>query len=201
MSIHGVCTLMFYICFLSLTIINKVAAMIEVQPVGSSDTSLLNGRADLNLTLSTNATTFIQRLEFTPNCTVTIHWHDNTVTRGVGSRSDPSNLAFLRMALPEPLKNRTDNEFASIYDEMTSGALSKTGWLVTAANVIEMSCISPQLERQLTINDLEASQNCTPTALFLGTLGWMTEPQNYTFNKDNDHCWQEFLRAALPIHV
>jgi hypothetical protein len=201
MSIHGFCTLMLHICFLSLASINKVAAVTEVQPAGSSTFSHLNGRADINLTLSTNATTLIQQLDFIANCTVAIEWHDNLVTRGVGSGSDPINVAFLRMSLPEQLQNETDDEIAIFYDEMTSGALSKTGWLVTASNVIEIGCISPQLERQLTLNDLDASQNCTATALFLGTLGWITEPQNYTFNKDNDHSWQEFLRAALPVHV
>jgi hypothetical protein len=201
MVVHGVSKLIFYICFLFLANINKVAAEMDIQPVGSSVSSFLNLRAELNLTLSMNATTFVQDLDFTANCTLAIEWHDQFVASGVGSGDDPRNVAFLRMALPEQYGNNTDDEIASFYDEMSSGALSITGWLVTAINVIEIGCISPQLERQVTFNDLNTNQNCTTTALFLGILGWLTEPQNYTFNKENDHSWQEFLRAALPVHI
>lgn len=84
---------------------------------------------------------------------------------------------------------------------MSSGILSMTGWLVTATNVIEIGCISPQIERELKLGDLDATQNCTATAQFLGRLGWMAGPQVYVFDKRNDQSWEDFLHAALPPAV
>lgn len=108
----------FCICLLSLASINNVDAITEDQLLGTSTSSLLYSRADLSLTLTTNATIIVQQLDFTANCTIATQWHDNLPTNGVGagSGSDPGNVAFLRMALPTQYKNETDDEIARFYD-------------------------------------------------------------------------------------
>lgn len=193
--------LFLYFCFLSLASINNVAAVMEDQPLGTSVSSLLRSRADLNLTLTTNATIIVQDLDFTANCSIAVEWHDNLPVNGAGSGSDPTNVALLRMALPEQYQNETDDEIAKFYNEMSSGALSMTGWFVTAYNTIQIGCISPQIQRELKLADLDATENCTATARFLGRLGWMAGPQVYVFDKNNDHSWEEFLQAAMPLAV
>jgi hypothetical protein len=137
-------------------------------------------------------------LDFTANCTVAILWHDNLPTGGAGFGNDTVNVAFLRMALPVQYQNESDDQIASFYDDMSFGALSNVAWIGTAKDVIETGCIAPQFERQISLTNLDATQNCTATAQFLGSLGWISEAQNYTTNGFNDSSSLEFLRAALP---
>jgi hypothetical protein len=67
----------FFICFLSLACINNAATVTLGQVAASERRSLLSDRSDLNFTSLTNATTIVQDLDFTANCTVAILWHDN----------------------------------------------------------------------------------------------------------------------------
>jgi hypothetical protein len=114
------------------------------------------------------------------------------------TENDTVNVAFLRMALPVQYQNERDDQIASFYDDMSFGALSNVAWIGTAKDIIETGCIAPQFERQISLTNLDATQKCTATALFLGSLGWISEAQNYTTNGFNDSSWLEFLRAALP---
>jgi hypothetical protein len=82
---------------------------------------------------------------------------------------------------------------------MSSGSLSSLGWIGTAKDDIETACIAPQFEKQISLSNLNATQNCTATAVFLSSLGWITGPHNYTAKSSNNTLWLEFLSAALPL--
>ncbi len=160
--------------------------------------AVLSSRADVNLTLLDNATAIVQSLDFTANCTLSIAWYENLPMNGAGSGSDPINIDFLLSALPTEYQNESDDQISSFYDDMSSGPLSSLGWIGTAKDDIETACITPQFEKQISLSNLDATQNCTATAQFLSSLGQITGPYIYTSNSSNNTFWLEFLSAALP---
>ncbi|KAF8857020.1 hypothetical protein BDZ45DRAFT_726957 [Acephala macrosclerotiorum] len=187
------CTLL--IVFLTLAGTSNAAAVGKAvrEPVA------LSSRADVNLTLLNNATSIVQSLDFTANCTLSISWYKDLPTNGAGSGDDTINIDFLRSALPTEYQDESNDQISSFYDDMSSGSLSGLGWIGTAKDDIETACITPQLEKQISLSNLNATQNCMVTAKFLSSLGWITGPYIYTANSSNNTLWLEFLSAALPL--
>ncbi len=181
--------------FLCLGHISHAAAVSQI--AGSTRPALLRSRANVTLTLLSNATSLVQNLDFTTNCTLSISWYQNLPGSGAGFGNDTINVDFLRWALPAQYQDESDDQIASFYDDMSFGALADIGWLVTAKDDIETACITPRFESGVSLSSLDASQNCTATAIFLSSLGWITGIQNYTASSNNTF-WLEFLRAALP---
>ena len=161
---------------------------------------VLTSRADVNLTLLSNVTAIIQNLDFISNCSLSISWYENLPISGAGSGNDTINIDFLRSALPNEYQDESDAQITSFYDDMSTGDLSSLGWIGTAKDDIETACIAPRFERQISLSNLDATQNCTATAIFLSSLGWITGVQNYTASRSNDTSWLEFLRATLPAN-
>ncbi len=159
----------------------------------------LSSRADVNLTLLNNATSIVQSLVFTSNCSLSISWYTNLPTNGAGSGNDTINIDFLRSALPPEYQNESNDQISSFYDDISSGTLSSLGWIGTAKDDIETACITPQFEKQISLSNLNATQNCTATARFLSNLGWITGPHIYTSTSSNNTLWLEFLNASLPL--
>ncbi|KAE8448475.1 hypothetical protein EG329_009356 [Mollisiaceae sp. DMI_Dod_QoI] len=187
------CAHVFLVVFLGLATASNAAAL---SPAARSP--ILTSRADVNLTLLSNATAIVQSLDYTSNCSLSISWYQNLPSSGAGSGNDSINIEFLRSALPTEYQDESDDEIASFYDDMSSGALSSLGWIGTAKDDVETACIAPQFERQISLSNLDPTQNCTATAIFLSSLGWITGAQNYTASSSNDTSWLEFLRASLP---
>ncbi|KAH8648308.1 hypothetical protein BGZ60DRAFT_521032 [Tricladium varicosporioides] len=159
----------------------------------------LQNRAGLDPILLSNATSIVQNLDFTNNCTVSIAWYQSRPSsNSAGFGNETISVQFLRAALPAQYQNESDDRIGNFYNEMSLGNLSETNWLRTAKDNIETVCIAPQFEREISVSNLDASQNCTATALFLGSLGWITGTQNYQINSSNDTSWLQFLSAALP---
>jgi hypothetical protein len=50
----------------------------------------------------------------------------------------------------------------------------------------------------VSLAQLNTTQNCTSTAIFLSSLGWLNAPQEYTGSQFNDGLWIDFLRYSLP---
>jgi hypothetical protein len=189
----------FHAHLLPFAIILTWVATIHSAAVGERSLSLLHSRDDTNLTLISNATAIVQNLDYTSNCTLSISWYNNLPpSNGAGPGNDTINIDFLRSALPTEYQNETDDQITSFYDDMSTGALSSLGWLGTAKDDIETSCITPQFEREVSLSDLDSTQNCTATAKFLSSLGWITGAQNYTASSSNDTSWLDFLLASLP---
>jgi hypothetical protein len=189
------CARMLLVVFLALAGTSNAAAVGKAvrEPV------TLSSRADVNLTLLNNATSIVQSLDFTANCTLSISWYKNLPTSGAGSGDNTINIDFLRSALPTEYQDESNDQISSFYDDMSSGSLSSLGWIDTAKDDIETACITPQLEKQISLSNLNATQNCTATAIFLSSLGWITGPHNYTAKSSNNTLWLEFLSAALPL--
>jgi hypothetical protein len=193
MSQSCACTLL--IVFLTLVGTSNAAAVGKAvrEPVA------LSSRVDVNLTLLNNAKSIVQSLDFTANCTLSISWYKNLPTNGAGSGDDTINIDFLRSALPTEYQDESNDQISSFYDDMSSGSLSSLGWIGTAKDDIETACITPQFEKQISLSNLNATQNCTATAKFLSSLGWITGSHTYTANSSNNTLWLEFLSAALPL--
>ncbi|KAH6665111.1 hypothetical protein B0J14DRAFT_680850 [Halenospora varia] len=166
---------------------------------GSAGSPALQNKADLDSTLFSNATSIVQNLDFTANCTVSIAWYQSRPrNNSAGYGNETISVDFLRAALPTRYQNESDDHISTFYNEMSLGNLSKTNWLRTAKDNIETVCIAPQFERGISVSNLDATQNCTATAIFLTSLGWITGTQDYSVSNSNDTSWLEFLGAALP---
>ncbi|KAF4627480.1 hypothetical protein G7Y89_g10681 [Cudoniella acicularis] len=185
------------LCLFSLTHATNAIA-VKLSQVSTATKLSLETRADMNLTALTNVTALIQELDFTNDCTVSIPWYKNLPNNGAGFGNDTLNVEFLRTALPPQYEDATDAEVAAFYNELSFGALSDSGWIGTAKDDIETGCIAPQFERQISLSNLNATQNCTATAIFLSSLGWLAGPQSYNTDSYNDSAWLGFLYAALP---
>ncbi|KAH6702804.1 hypothetical protein BKA61DRAFT_704103 [Leptodontidium sp. MPI-SDFR-AT-0119] len=195
MRLHNIS--FFCVCLSSLARTTNAAAVTPSQ-VSTSTRPSVGIRADTNLTSLTNATLLVQELDYTGNCSVAISWYKNLPIGGAGFGNDTLNVIFLRTTLPPQYESATDDQVAGFYDELSFGSLSDSGWIGTAKDDIETGCIAPQFERQISLANLNATQNCTATAIFLSSLGWLTGPQIYSTSSYNDSSWLEFLHAALP---
>jgi len=160
-------------------------------------------RQDVNLTSLPNAASIVDGLEYTSNCTTAALWFNNLPANGTAGRGSNSiNIAFLRSSLPLQYQNSSDAEIAAFYDDMSSGPLSSLAWLGTAIDDVETACIAPQFEKQVSLSQLNATQNCTATAEFLSSLGWISAPQTFNPNtSSNDNFWIDFIYYALPPAV
>jgi hypothetical protein len=192
---------LFCILLVSLTSATDAAAITHSH--ASTPAKLpLSIRADANLTsLTTNATALLQELDYTGNCTVAISWYKNLPSSGssAGFGNDTLNVEFLRTTLPPAYENATNEQVAGFYDDLSTGELSGSGWIGTAKDSIEAGCITPQIERHISLSNLNATQNCTATAIFLSSLGWLTGPKKYDTASYNNTSWLEFLYGALPL--
>ncbi|KAF8847024.1 hypothetical protein BDZ45DRAFT_755350 [Acephala macrosclerotiorum] len=182
-----------------LIVLLTLASTSDAAVVKPARSTVLASRADVNLTLLSNATSIVQNLDYTSNCSLSISWYENLPSSGAGSGSDTVNIDFLRSALPNEYQDESDAQITSFYDDMSTGGLSSLGWIGTAKDDVETACIAPQFEKQISLSNLDATQNCTATAIFLSSLGWITGVQNYTASSSNDTSWLEFLRASLPL--
>lgn len=170
--------------------------------------SMVFERQDLTLTaLSPSAASDLvnNNLTYTANCTAGSQWHNDLPTNnaglvtGAGPGNNSINIAFLRSSLPLEYQNSTDSDLADFYEEMSQGNLASTDWLGTAVDDVEAVCLAPKLEKQLTLDQLNATQNCTATAEFLTNLGWAEGPHPYNSALySNNSAWLDFIYYALP---
>jgi hypothetical protein len=158
-------------------------------------------RQDVNLRALPNASSIVNNLEYTSNCTSAVLWFNNLPSNGAGSGNNTINIAFLRSSLPLEYQNSSDAEVSAFYDDMSSGPLSSLAWLGTAIDDVETSCIAPEFEKQVSLAQLNATQNCTATAEFLSSLGWSSGPNTYNPSSSNDSDWIDFVYYALPTPV
>jgi len=179
--------------FLSLLRASDVAASFPLFPRRPDQTNI-------DLTSLTNATSIVEDLHYTSNCTLAIAWYQNLPSdgAGAGTGNDTLNTDFLRLALPDQYQSQSQDQIARFYDSLSVGALSSTGWIGKAKDDIETGCIAPQLEKDVVLSNLNATQNCTVTAIFLSNQGWLKGPHNFTGTSNNDSSWIDFLRASMP---
>lgn len=201
MAIHDTKIFNIFLYCLFLVCFENAGAVDLGQEVPPGRSTVLGVRSILDLTSTTNSTAVVQKLDFMTDCAVAISWFDKLPTSGAGFGNDSTNVEFLRMALPAQYLNESDDQISTLYNEMSFGNLSRIAWFGMAKNVIQIGCIAPQIERQLSLASLDPSQNCTSTAQFLSSLGWLSGPQVYTANGHNENSWLPFLRAALPATV
>jgi hypothetical protein len=171
--------------------------------------SMVIERQDVNLTTLPNAAAIVDNLRYTANCTAAALWVNNLpldaagLVKGAGDGSSSINIAFLRSSLPSEYQTSSDTALTDFYNDMSSGPLFNLEWLGTALDDVEAVCLAPTLEKSLTLDRLNATQNCTATAQFLsGTLGWTNETKPYDPSiYANDSSWLDFIYYALPPDV
>jgi hypothetical protein len=162
--------------------------------------SIVIERQDINLTSLPDPTSIVNDLDYTSNCTAATLWFNDLPADGsAGPGNNSVNIAFLRSSLPLEYQNASDAQVAAFYDDISSGPLSNIVWLGTAIDDVQTACIAPQFEKQLSLAQLNATQNCTATAQFLSSLGWLSGPKIYTSNSSNDSSWIDFIYYALPL--
>jgi hypothetical protein len=183
------------------------AAIVRLGPAaGVPNSSAISGSSNVNLTSLPNATAIVEALDYTANCTLAVSWYYHPPPEGgpdAGFGNDSINAAFLRMALPSQYQNESDDEISSFYDDMSYGELSKLDWYDAGLADIGTACLAPQLEQQVTLADLNATQNCSVTAQYLSSLGWVTHPKTLTSVdvENNSNNALDFLFEALPVEV
>jgi hypothetical protein len=164
--------------------------------------SIVIERQDVNLTALPDAASIVNNLDYTANCTAAILWFNNLpANNSAGPGNNSINIAFLRSSLPLEYQNSSDAQIAAFYDDMSTGSLADLAWLYTASDDVQTSCIAPQFEKEVSLAQLNATQNCTATAQFLSGLGWLGGPKTYTSNSSNDSSWVDFIYFALPPAV
>jgi hypothetical protein len=171
--------------------------------------SMVVERQDIDLTALPNAAAIVNNLQYTANCTAAALWVSNLpldtagLVKGAGNGSSSINIAFLRASLPSEYQNSSDTALAEFYNDMSSGSLFNLEWLGTAIDDVEAVCLAPTLEKNVSIDRLNATQNCTATAHFLSdTLGWINETKPYDPSiSANDSSWLDFIYYALPPAV
>lgn len=185
---------------LRLPVSSFVALLLLVRFAFSS--AVVVERPNGNLSSAPNATSVINSLRYTANCTAASLWFNNLPLDGTaGSGNNSINSAFLRSALPQEYQDASTDEIAAFYDDMSSGPLSNTAWLGTASDDVQTACIAPQIENKVPLTKLNATQNCTATAEFLSSLGWIGNAQTYASNSQNDTSWVNFIFYALPLEI
>jgi hypothetical protein len=167
----------------------------------SFSASIVIERQDVNLTSLPDAASIVNNLGYTSNCTAATLWFNSLPANGAGLGNNSINIAFLRSSLPLEYQNSSDAQITAFYDDMSSGPLANLAWLFTAIDDVQTACIAPQFEKEVSLAQLNATQNCTATAQFLSSLGWLAGPRAYSSNSSNDSSWIDFIYYALPPAV
>jgi hypothetical protein len=98
----------------------------------ASSAFIVTSRAAINLTSIPNTTSILENLDYVSNCTAATLWFNNLPSdRSAGSSNDPTNIAFLRSALPLQYQSSNDSILKSLYNNMSSEPLLNTGvWII-----------------------------------------------------------------------
>lgn len=116
---------------------------------------------------TSNVFAVLQSINYTANCAIAIPWLEAQARQGL-NRSLPTNntlnTIFLQSILPPDLQTANSIELTDFYNYIDRA--NPHVWAETAIKSIQAECVAPALDKELSFDDLNLTQNCTATAVY-----------------------------------
>jgi hypothetical protein len=116
---------------------------------------------------TSNIFAVLQSLNYAANCTIAIQWLDAQANHDLNRSlptNDTLNAVFLQSALPSHLQTVNKVELIDFYNYIDCA--SPHVWAETAIKTIQTECVASALDKALTFESLDLTQNCTATAAY-----------------------------------
>jgi len=114
---------------------------------------------------TSNIFAVLRSLNYAADCEISIPWLESQTRQDLNwslPTNDTLNIIFLQSTLPPDRQTVNDIELIDFYNYIDHA--SPNVWAEAAIKTIQTECVAPALDKALSFDDLNLTQNCTATA-------------------------------------
>jgi hypothetical protein len=131
---------------------------------------------------TSNIFAVLRSLNYAADCEIAIPWLESQTRQDLNwslPTNDTLNIIFLQSTLPPDRQTANDIELIDFYNYIDHA--SPHIWAETAIKTIQTECVAPALDKALSFEDLDLTQNCTATAeYYANSICAISGPQHPT---------------------